>query len=517
MNAPTRQQGLDTALNEAFDPSLPEAEFAERLGRLAAALTDAEGMIVVDEAGDILSQSGVGSEKLKDLCAAARVSEDGGARSERRLALMAPSGSANICLGVQVPVGGRALALTWERLLFLKKLAAQRANISSSPFEADLLGDIRELALGDWRSAQPFIDKLRRVAGVEDIALGQLDGDVVGKIVIAGQPGLVAAAPAQDTARARLDAAIARGDVLGQGAVRYAMDLGEIPPDGLIEGLQGLFTLPRRRTRRGWLRRARAPALFALVIGAIALIPVPDHAELPASVVATDQRELVAPVTAVLVELAGEEGDQVAKGDIVARFDDADLQLEASSERANLAAALTKIQTARRERDAATQKDVELEIAQIEARIARIEAELGYFDVKSPIDGVIVEDAAKDLIGARLSMGEKLMRISSLGDLRLDAWVSAQDRTRVDVSAEATFSPDASPRDFADAVIQNISPATEERDGFIVFHVDLGFLGDAAGLREGMAGVLAVDHRRKIVGLLVFHRIRDWLGRFFWL
>lgn len=516
MNAPTRQQGLGDALDEAFSPSLPDAEFGERLGRLAAALTDAEGVVVLDETGDVLMHSGVGAAQLKQLCAAARASEDGGARAERRLALLAPMGASSAAIAIQVPAGGRALALSWERLLFLRKLAAQRGQASATPFEPGVLADIRALALGDWRAAQPFADRLRRLAGAEDVALGQLDGDVVGRIVIAGQPGLVAAAPAQDAARARLGDAALRGDVLGDGAIRYAVDLGDAPLEGLVEGLKGLFDLPRSRPRRGWLRRLRAPAIFAAVIAAIALIPIPDHAELPAAVVASDQRELVAPVTAVLAELAVEEGDRVAAGDLIARFDDADLQLEASSERANLAAALTKIQTARRERDAATQKDVELEIAQIEARIARIEAELAYFAVRAPIDGVVVADPAEALIGARLSMGERLVRLSTLDNLRLEAWVSAADRVRVAVGAPATFSPDASPRNFSDAVVSRISPAMEERDGFTLFRVQLDFQADHS-LREGMAGVLAIDHRRESIGLLVSHWLQDWLVRFFWL
>lgn len=515
MNAPARQQGLDTALDEALDPALPEAEFAQRLGRLAAALTDADGVVVTDEAGDRLLEFGVGGDRLADLCASARKSEERQAREDRRLALLI-SGASPLALAIQVPVGGRVLALSWERLLFLRKLADLRAEIAAGPFEPGLLTDIAALAVGDWRAAQPFVDKVRRLAGADDAALGLMDGDAVEKIVIAGQPGLVAAAPARDDAMARLTDAAMRGDVLSNGALRYAYDFGGAAPDGLAEGLQALFSLPKSRVRRGWLRRMRAPAIFAVVVGAIACIPVPDHAELPAKVIAAQQRDLIAPVSAVLDELTVEVGDSVAAGDLIARFDDADLQLEASSERAHLAAALTKMQTARRERDAATQKDLELEVAQIEARIARIDAELSYYELRSPISGVVVSDQAKDLVGARLPVGEDIAQISETGQLQLEAWVSEPDRVRAVIGAEGAFSPDAAPRDYADVTIETISPAATIRDGYSVYRV-VSRIDGGDDLREGMAGVLAVDPGRRFVGSLVYQAISDWMARMFWL
>lgn len=515
MNAPTRQQGLDAALDEAMDPSLPAAEFAQRLGRLAAALTDADGAVVLDEAGDRLLEFGVGADRLTELAAAAKNSEDGQAREDRRLALKIP-GATPLVLAIQVPVGGRALAFAWERMLFLKKLAGFRADIASGPFEPGLLTDISALATGDWRAAQPFVDKVRRLAGADDITLGLMDGDVVDKIVIAGQPGLVAAAPARDDAKARLSDAAMRGDVLTNGALRYAYDFDQVAPEGLTDGLQALFSLPKSRVERGWLRRLRAPAIFALVVAAIAIIPVPDHAELPAKVVSVQQRDLIAPVSAVLNELAVEEGDRVAKGDLIASFDDGDLQLEASSERAHLAAALTKMQTARRERDAATQKDLELEVAQIEARIARIDAELTYYQVRSPISGVVVTNLAKDLVGARLPMGEDIVQISSTDQLQLEAWVSEPDRVRVTIGEGGSFSPDASPRDYVGVTIESISPAAVLRNEYSVFRV-VSRMSYAEGFREGMEGVLAVDPERKMIGSLVVQRISDWVARALWL
>lgn len=515
MNAPARQQGLDKALDEALDPSLPAAEFAQRLGRLAAALTDADGAIVLDDVGDRLLEFGVGADRLTALCAAARNSEDGQAREDRRLALLI-SGATPLILAIQVPLGGRALAIAWERLLFLKKLASFRNDIASGPFEPGLLTDISALAIGDWRAAQPFVDKVRRLAGADDITLGLMDGDVVDKIVIAGQPGLVAAAPARDDAKTRLADAAMRGDVLTNGGLRYAYDFGTAAPEGLTDGLQALFSLPKSRVERGWLRRLSAPAIFAIVVAIIAFIPVPDHAELPAKVISAQQRDLIAPVSAVLNELTVEEGDFVAKGDLIASFDDGDLQLEASSERAHLAAALTKMQTARRERDAATQKDLELEAAQIEARIARIDAELAYYQVKSPITGVVVSNLAKDLVGARLPMGENLLQISSTDLLQLEAWVSEPDRVRAAAGEDGSFSPDASPRDYVGITIESISPAAVLRDGYSVYRV-VSKISYAEGLREGMAGVLAVDQERKMIGSLVVRRISDWIARTFWL
>lgn len=515
MNAPTRQQGLETALDEALDPALPAAEFAQRLGRLAAALTDADGAVVLDEAGDRLLEFGVGADRLTDLAAAARNSEDGQAREDRRLALHIP-GATPLVLAIQAPAGGRTLAIAWERLLFLRKLAAFRADIASGPFEPGLLTDISALAIGDWRAAQPFVDKVRRLAGANDITFGLMDGDIVEKIVIAGQPGLVAAAPARDDAKARLHDAAMRGDVLTNGALRYAYDFGDAAPEGLTDGLQALLSLPRSRVERGWLRRLRAPAIFAIVVAAIAFIPVPDHAELPAKVVSAQQRDLIAPVSAVLNELAIEEGDLVSKGDLIASFDDGDLQLEASSERAHLAAALTKMQTARRERDAATQKDLELEVAQIEARIARIDAELVYYQLRSPISGIVVSNLAKDLVGARLPMGEELAQISSIDQLLLEAWVSESDRVRAKIGEEGSFSPDASPLDYVNVKIESISPAAVAKNGYSVFRV-ISSYDKTKGLREGMAGILAVDRRREFVGRLVLTRLSAWLARVFWL
>ena len=166
MNAPTRQHSLEDALADAFDPDLPDPEFAARLARLASALTDARGVAAIPPKGDAICEGDPAAHALAEDLAA---SDETSLRRRGGLGVKAPGREGAISLGLAIDGDRRLTALTWERMCFLRHIAAIRADRSAGT--PDLFEAVNAVARGDWDQAQDLADQLRAVTGAHDIAI----------------------------------------------------------------------------------------------------------------------------------------------------------------------------------------------------------------------------------------------------------------------------------------------------------------------------------------------------------
>ena len=225
---------------------------------------------------------------------------------------------------------------------------------------------------------------------------------------------------------------------------------------------------------------------------AIGAIPLPDHVELPARVVASDRVEVTAPMTSSLEALLVEPGDVVVAGAPVARFDTGEIELELAQRRAALTAALSRYQTARRARDAAAQTDLDLEVAQIETAMRLLELRLATARVKSPLSGRITATPSEDRIGATLPAGEIVVLIEAEDSVHIEATATERDVTRIGRDRAAEFRPDAAPESRVAQDVRWISPAASRAGGVNVHELRTERINGADALSPGMEGVLAI-------------------------
>ena len=517
------QPSLAEAVDDALSSELTVAAHAERLLRLAHALTGAtSGAMMMDEARAPVVV-GPSDPALLELARTAREDEAGELRQRDRLAKRIGAGDDAFVLALRIAGGQAALAIGWERLTMLAALSERRGAAREARFDADLFRDATALARGDWRAAQRFADRLRIAAEAEAVVIGDFEDRLLTRHVVSDAPSLARTGAADDAIRARLSA-LARGEADDDG-----VRLGA-PPDGYgllligapsaqdrLSALSGLFDLPSSRRRRiSGFRRFRAPLIAVLTLAALAAAPLPDGIEAPASVTATVNRTVTAPLSARLLEMRVAEGDEVAEGDVVAQFDVRDLDSAISQDRAALAAALTRLQDARARRDEAGRRDAELEMEQIQARKEQNETLRRAATLSATVGGIVLRSPGEERIGAAMSIGEPVVEIAGGDGAFLEAWISERDRARLAAGTPALFRLDADPDRDIEAEISHISPSAEQRDAFTVFRVELE-VAAPPDWSVGMQGVVAFDHRRTPAALIAYERLRQWLARRFYI
>ncbi|EGV30068.1 efflux transporter, RND family, MFP subunit [Thiorhodococcus drewsii AZ1] len=187
-----------------------------------------------------------------------------------------------------------------------------------------------------------------------------------------------------------------------------------------------------------------------------------------------------------LVELNADEGDQVVKGQALARLDDTDLtntvqELDARARFARLN--LQRMRELVQRKVVATievdQARADLEAA--EAVLRRAKAQRGFMALTAPADGLIIRRDGE--IGEFIPAGQAVFYLSCCAPLRVTADVDEEDIPQVRVGQAVVLHADALPEQVFDGEVSQITPKGDPVAR--TFRVRIR-LADPAGLRIGM-------------------------------
>lgn len=208
-----------------------------------------------------------------------------------------------------------------------------------------------------------------------------------------------------------------------------------------------------------------------------------------------------AKVGAEVRETLVQEGDAVHKGQVIARFDTADLRARLTSQDASVDEAQAKLAMAQKNRLSnetllkqnyisqnafdTTNNSVELATASLKSANAQHQiAQLALADteVKSPVDGIISKRSVQ--AGDKVSPDTALFGIVNLSQLTLEAQVPSSEIPRVKIGQQVNFHVDGfGTRNFSGKVAR-INPATEAGSRSMLVYIAVGNF-DAA-LKGGM-------------------------------
>lgn len=187
-----------------------------------------------------------------------------------------------------------------------------------------------------------------------------------------------------------------------------------------------------------------------------------------------------------LVELNVDEGGQVRKGQVLARFDDADLDntVEELAARARYAQAQYRRnrELARRGFQAKLELDrVRAEMEAAEAALKRAGAQRGFLLLTAPADGSIIRRDGE--VGQFIPAGQAVFYLSCCAPLRVTAEVDEEDIPRVRVGQKAVLRADALPGQVLDGEVGEVTPKGDPVARSYRVRIRLA---DPAGLRVGM-------------------------------
>lgn len=210
-------------------------------------------------------------------------------------------------------------------------------------------------------------------------------------------------------------------------------------------------------------------------------------------------------------------GDQVNAGDVLCRFDTAELDLEDARLRGELAMFDVDIYRSLDESNAADAGYAKVNSRAVQANLNLVRHKIKQATVLAPISGVLVAGDHRDRVGDSFSKGETLFRIASSANWRLDIRVSEEDIDEVQAGATGTFASHSRPGEHHKFEISRISPMAESRQGQNVFTVEAICIVPDDWVRPGMEGFASIDAGDRSPIWLASHRILDFLRLHLWL
>ena len=229
----------------------------------------------------------------------------------------------------------------------------------------------------------------------------------------------------------------------------------------------------------------------------------------------TDQTIMVgAPQDGYIVNVAATAGELVEEEQVLIRLKTEELLLQMSEFLAE-----KQRYEAEEDKARATSNFIDVEIAkarkaQVEAKIARLELKLNESEIRAPFTGIIIEGERKDLLGAPVKQGDKLMRLAKIEGIYLVMEVDERDIPLVRLGDQGEFALVSQPLNPIEFVIEQIIPsASDAGKGNAHFRVKGRLLATPAEWwRPGMIGVAKIDKGDYsvywVLGRKTYHQLR---------
>ena len=198
---------------------------------------------------------------------------------------------------------------------------------------------------------------------------------------------------------------------------------------------------------------------------------------------------VIAKVGGEVRDILVEEGDDVETGDVLARLDGDRLRLEAEQAEANLHKLQRDYQrnVDLNERGLISVGDfekIQYEMEALKATFDMARLELGYTEIRAPIDGVISERYIK--VGNTIDVNAPAFQVTSLEPLVSYLHVPEREYRRIDSGQDAVIHIDALAGSQFDAIVSRVSPVVDPATG--TFKITIEVSDSSRRLKPGMFG-----------------------------
>lgn len=226
---------------------------------------------------------------------------------------------------------------------------------------------------------------------------------------------------------------------------------------------------------RSWWKQKRFQIL--LIASIVSLFPVRMTVLAPGELVPANPIVIRAPLDGVIDVFHVQPNQQVTANQVLFSFDELVIQSKIKVASQALATAKTDYrqtsQLALFESKSKTQ--LGLMVGKVEERRAEIEAlkeQLSRASVAAPKAGVILMDDPSEWIGKPVAIGERILRIASLDDMEVEAWVPLADAINLKPGDSVTLYLSASPLSPVAASVRYMShDAVQRSDGNFAYRI----------------------------------------------
>ena len=260
---------------------------------------------------------------------------------------------------------------------------------------------------------------------------------------------------------------------------------------------------------RPGLKLGLAAAALWLVVAA--LLPVTYRISAPSVVEGAVQRAAVAPFAGFIRDAPVRAGDTVQRGQLLARLDDKDLQLEKARWDAEREVALRKEREALASGNRVDQRLASAQAAQASAMLELAQDRLARTEIVAPFDGVVVRGDLSQQLGSPVELGKLLFELAPLDAWRVILKIDERDIARVQPGQRGELVLASLPGQTQAFTVKRITSVAVAEEGRNFFRVEAELAEKTAPLRPGMEGVAKVDAGTEPLLWVWTHRWVDWL------
>ncbi len=264
------------------------------------------------------------------------------------------------------------------------------------------------------------------------------------------------------------------------------------------------------------------------VLGVLAM-PFKHSIDGEATLVSKHYRSLPALTSARLSEIQVREGESVAEGQVLARLDTYDLEMQLRQEAQDYERYMAEADRAQSLGEEALMQISRLNARKILARVEKLQTDIRNATILAPFDGVVVGPKnLTQMIGKVLRMGEPIIEIADPHDWEVKVLVSEPDLVQLDrtyqasgaISGQLKLAADPTmgfPLEIRDA--SDFAYGLRAENGTYGFGLVLPIASNEADpelFKLGLGGRATFDCGRKSVAYILFHDFSNFLKlRFF--
>ncbi len=265
-----------------------------------------------------------------------------------------------------------------------------------------------------------------------------------------------------------------------------------------------------RMWKRGSLSARRIIVGVGLALLAAGLYPHPYPVRATCELQPVMRRVIAAPFDGLLMRSRAKAGDLVKAGDLLAEMDGREIRSQLAEAMAERERALRESDQALAAGEIAPSRVAALEAEALSHQIETLEYRKSHLEVRSPIDGIVLQGNWERSEGAPLRIGDAMFEIGPLDRFVSEVSVPATEVSLVQKGAGVTVRLESGTGGTLKGKIGRISPKSQQRDDANVFVCEVAIDNHDGSLRAGLKGKAKIEGPRR--PLLWAWLRRAWLS-----
>ena len=148
----------------------------------------------------------------------------------------------------------------------------------------------------------------------------------------------------------------------------------------------------------------------------------------------------------------------------------------------------------------------QLEYEKLAAKLELLQSRNSQLQLRSPIDGVILQGSENELSGISVETGDVLYEVAPLQPIQVEVEIPAEDVAFVQAGQQVRVWIDGLEHESFLGEISLIRPRSELKDSANVFVAELTIPNSSLRFRPGMAGRARIDSSARPLAWNLFHK-----------